>query len=34
MSVDKDGNMWVADTYNSRVLRFPPNSKTANLVLG
>jgi hypothetical protein len=34
VSVDPSGNVWVADTFNSRVLRFPPNSKNANLVLG
>jgi hypothetical protein len=34
VSVDLDGNVWVADTFNSRVLRFPPNSSQADLVLG
>ncbi len=34
VSVDASGNVWVADTFNNRVLRFPPNSKTADLVLG
>src|SRR5215216_238279 len=34
VSVDASGNVWVADTFNSRVLRFPPNSKNADLVLG
>jgi len=34
VSVDPQGNVWVADTFNFRILRFPPNSKTANLVLG
>ncbi|MBI2542566.1 MAG: hypothetical protein HYW24_00040 [Candidatus Aenigmarchaeota archaeon] len=34
VSVDPQGNIWVADTFNNRVLRFPPNSKEADLVLG
>lgn len=40
VDIDADGNMWVADTGNNRVLRFPahPNTgtiaKTADLVLG
>ena len=34
VDVDAAGNLWVADCGNSRVLRFPPGSKTANLVLG
>lgn len=34
VSVDPSGNVWVADTFNFRVLRFPPNSKEADLVLG
>ncbi len=34
VSVDPQGNVWVADIFNYRVLRFPPNSKTADLVLG
>lgn len=34
MSVDPQGNVWVADTFNFRILRFPPNSKTADLVIG
>jgi sugar lactone lactonase YvrE len=34
VDVDSNGNIWVADCGNSRVLRFPPGSKTANLVLG
>lgn len=34
VSVDSQGNVWVADTFNSRVLRFPPNSQEADLVLG
>jgi hypothetical protein len=34
-SVDPDGqHVWVADTYNNRVLRFPLNSKHADLVIG
>ena len=34
VSVDPKGDVWVADTFNFRVLRFPKGSKTANLVLG
>jgi chitobiase/beta-hexosaminidase-like protein/NHL repeat-containing protein len=34
VDVDRQGNLWVADSGNHRVLRFPPGSKTANLVLG
>jgi hypothetical protein len=34
VSVDLDGNLWVADTFNSRVLRFPPGATEADLVLG
>ncbi len=34
VSVDAAGNVWVADTFNNRVLRFPPNSQHADLVLG
>ena len=34
VSVDAAGNVWIADTYNSRVLRFPPESSQADLVLG
>ncbi len=34
VSVDISGNVWVADTFNYRVLRFPPNGKEADLVLG
>ncbi|MBM3208782.1 hypothetical protein FJZ40_00610, partial [Candidatus Shapirobacteria bacterium] len=34
VSVDASGNLWVADIFNHRVLRFPPGSKTADLVLG
>jgi len=33
-SADGDGNVWVADTFNSRVLRFPPGASVADLVLG
>ena len=32
--VDAESNLWVADSGNNRVLRFPAGSKTANLVLG
>lgn len=34
VSVDGAGNVWVADTFNSRVLRFPANASQADLVLG
>lgn len=34
VDVDAAGNVWVADLVNSRVLRFPRNAHTANLVLG
>lgn len=34
VSVDGETNLWVADTFNCRVLRFPPGSPTASLVLG
>ena len=34
VSVDAQTNVWVADTFNYRVLRFAPGSKMANLVLG
>lgn len=34
VSVDAGTNLWVADTFNYRVLRFPPGSAAANLVLG
>lgn len=34
VDVDESGNLWVVDSGNNRVLRFPPGSKTANLVLG
>lgn len=31
---DASGNMWIADSANNRVLRFPPGSHTADLVIG
>lgn len=34
VSVDAQGNVWVPDTFNYRVLRFPKGSATADLVLG
>jgi hypothetical protein len=34
VSVDGRGNVWVADTFNFRVLRFPKGKTTADLVLG
>src|SRR5947209_702225 len=34
VSVDADGNVWVADTFNYRVLRFPKGKTKADLVLG
>lgn len=34
VDLDAAGNMWVTDTARHRVLRFPPGSHTANLVLG
>ncbi len=34
VSVDPSGNLWVADTFNFRVLRFPRGSRTADLVIG
>ena len=34
VALDPTGNLWVADTLNNRVLRFPVGSKTADLVLG
>lgn len=34
VDVDSLGNVWIADNGNNRVLRFPPGSKTADLVLG
>jgi hypothetical protein len=34
VSVDTNGNVWVADTFNYRVLRFPRGATIADLVLG
>jgi len=34
VSVDRQGNLWVADVGNHRVLRFPKGKTTADLVLG
>ncbi|MCX7846460.1 MAG: hypothetical protein N2595_00280 [bacterium] len=34
VDVDSAGNLWVADSFNNRVLRFTGGSKTADLVLG
>ncbi len=34
VDIDAAGNIWVADSFNNRVVRFPAGSKTANLVLG
>ncbi|MCX7002637.1 MAG: hypothetical protein NTV22_05110 [bacterium] len=34
VEVDAESNMWVADSFNNRVLRYPAGSKTANVVLG
>lgn len=34
VSVDKDDYVWIADTFNRRVLRFPQDSKDADLVIG
>lgn len=34
VEIDEGGNLWVADQGNRRVLRFPPNSKEADLVIG
>lgn len=34
VTLDAQGNLWVADGGNNRVLRFPAGSKTADLVLG
>lgn len=34
VSVDSQGNVWVADTHNGRVLRFPKGLNTADLVIG
>jgi len=34
VDIDKEGNLWVTDSGNHRVLRYPKGSKTADLVLG
>ncbi|MBC7855516.1 MAG: hypothetical protein IAF94_18970, partial [Pirellulaceae bacterium] len=34
VSVDPQQNVWVADAFNSRVLRFPKGQTVADLVLG
>jgi len=34
VDIDSEGNLWVTDSGNHRVLRFPKGSKTADLVLG
>lgn len=34
VDVDTASNIWVADSFNNRVVRFPAASKTADLVLG
>ena len=34
VSVDAVGNVWVADTFNFRILRFPKGKTEADLVLG
>lgn len=34
VDLDASGNLWVVDSGNNRVLRFPLGSKTADLVLG
>lgn len=34
VDVEDDGSLWVADSGNNRVLRFPQGSKTADIVLG
>ena len=34
VDVDQSGAIWVADSFNNRVLRFPSGSKKANLVVG
>ncbi|MCX7002475.1 MAG: hypothetical protein NTV22_04280 [bacterium] len=34
VDVEPDGTLWVADSMNNRVLRFPQGAKTADLVLG
>lgn len=34
VDVEDDGTLWVADSGNNRVLRFPQGAKTADIVLG
>ncbi len=34
VDIEANGNLWVVDSGNNRTLRFPPGSKTADLVLG
>ncbi len=34
VATDAQGNIWVADSNNNRVLRFPPRGQSADLVLG
>ncbi|MFL5734881.1 MAG: hypothetical protein ACJ78Q_17125 [Chloroflexia bacterium] len=34
VDVDAEGNVWVADSGNNRVLRFPPGSHAADLAIG
>lgn len=34
IKVDAWDNLWVTDLYNHRVLRFPPNSNVADVVIG
>ncbi len=34
VSADLEGNVWVSDSCNHRILRFAQNSKIANLVIG
>lgn len=34
VEIDTNGNMWVADSGNNRVLRFPAGSHTADMVIG
>ncbi len=34
VALDPQGNLWVVDNGNNRVLRFPAGSKTADIVLG